>query len=50
VAASHKLPAIYFERFFVTAGGLISYGPDFLDQYRRGPAMSIMCIGAGNMH
>jgi len=35
LAASHKLPAVYFERFFVTAGGLISYGPDFLDQYRR---------------
>jgi len=35
--ASHKLPAVYFERFFVTAGGLISYGPDFLDQYRRYP-------------
>src|SRR5262249_52099665 len=30
-----KLPATYFERLFVTAGGLISYGPDFLDQYRR---------------
>jgi putative tryptophan/tyrosine transport system substrate-binding protein len=29
------VPAVYFERFFVTAGGLISYGPDFLDQYRR---------------
>jgi len=35
MAASHKLPAVYFERIFVTAGGLISYGPDFLDQYRR---------------
>ena len=35
LAAHHKLPAIYFERFFVTAGGLISYGPDLLDQYRR---------------
>jgi len=35
LAARHKLPAVYFERFFVTAGGLISYGPDFLDQYRR---------------
>jgi len=34
LAASHQLPAVYFERFFVTAGGLISYGPDFLDQYR----------------
>jgi putative ABC transport system substrate-binding protein len=35
LAARHKLPTVYFERFFVTAGGLISYGPDFLDQYRR---------------
>jgi putative ABC transport system substrate-binding protein len=35
LAARHKLPAVYFERFFVTAGGLISCGPDFLDQYRR---------------
>jgi len=28
------LPAVYFERFFITGGGLISYGPDFPDQYR----------------
>jgi putative tryptophan/tyrosine transport system substrate-binding protein len=35
LAARHKLPAVYFERFFVAAGGLISYGPDFVDQYRR---------------
>jgi hypothetical protein len=35
LAARHKLPAAYFERGFVTEGGLISYGPDFLDQYRR---------------
>jgi ABC-type uncharacterized transport system substrate-binding protein len=35
LAAQHRLPAIYFERYFVGAGGLISYGPDFLDQYRR---------------
>ena len=35
LAARHKLPAIYWERFFVTAGGLASYGPDLLDQYRR---------------
>jgi len=35
LAARHKLPAIYFERHFVTDGGLISYGPDFTDQYRR---------------
>src|SRR5229473_189769 len=35
LAARHKLPAVYWERFFVAAGGLISYGPDFVDQYRR---------------
>jgi putative tryptophan/tyrosine transport system substrate-binding protein len=35
LAARHKLPAVYFERFFVTDGGLISYGADFVDQYRR---------------
>ena len=35
LAARHKLPAVYFERFFVAAGGLISYGPDYFDQYRR---------------
>jgi putative tryptophan/tyrosine transport system substrate-binding protein len=35
LAAKHKLPAVYFERSFVTAGGLISYGPDIVDQYRR---------------
>ena len=35
LAARHKLPAVYFGRYFVTAGGLISYGPDIVDQYRR---------------
>ena len=35
VAARHRLPAIYTFRYFVTSGGLISYGPDLLDQYRR---------------
>jgi putative ABC transport system substrate-binding protein len=35
LAARHKLPAVYYERLFVTAGGLISYGPDYLDQHRR---------------
>jgi putative tryptophan/tyrosine transport system substrate-binding protein len=29
------LPAVYFERFFVTAGGLSSYGPDLVGQYRQ---------------
>jgi putative tryptophan/tyrosine transport system substrate-binding protein len=35
LAARHKLPAVYYNRLFVTDGGLISYGPDPLDQYRR---------------
>jgi putative ABC transport system substrate-binding protein len=35
LAARHKLPAVYFERFFITGGGLISYGPNFVDQFRR---------------
>jgi putative tryptophan/tyrosine transport system substrate-binding protein len=35
LAARHRLPAVYFERGFVTDGGLISYGANFVDQYRR---------------
>jgi putative ABC transport system substrate-binding protein len=35
LAARHKLPAVYYERYFVGIGGLVSYGPDFVDQYRR---------------
>jgi putative ABC transport system substrate-binding protein len=35
VAARYKIPAIYSDRFIVTRGGLISYGPDRIDQYRR---------------
>jgi len=38
LAARHKLPAIYYERFFAAVGGLISYGPDIVDQYRRAPS------------
>jgi putative ABC transport system substrate-binding protein len=34
-AARHRLPAVYAYRYFVTAGGLISYGPDLVGQYRR---------------
>jgi ABC-type uncharacterized transport system substrate-binding protein len=34
-AARHKLPAVYWDRAFVAAGGLISYGPDFIDRFRR---------------
>jgi putative tryptophan/tyrosine transport system substrate-binding protein len=29
------LPAVYYERFFVAAGGLVSYGANYIDQYRR---------------
>jgi len=35
LAARHKLPAVYYERLFASAGGLISYGPDFVDRFRR---------------
>jgi putative tryptophan/tyrosine transport system substrate-binding protein len=35
LAARHKLPTVYFERFFAVGGGLISYGPNFLDQFRQ---------------
>ena len=34
LAARHKLPAVYYGRHFVDIGGLISYGPNWLDQYR----------------
>jgi putative ABC transport system substrate-binding protein len=35
LAAQHNVPAVYFDRSFVTAGGLSSYGADQIDQYRR---------------
>ena len=35
LAARHRLPTVYPYRFFVTDGGLISYGPDLIEQYRR---------------
>jgi putative tryptophan/tyrosine transport system substrate-binding protein len=35
LAARHKLPAVYYRRLFVAGGGLISYGPDIVDQFRR---------------
>ena len=35
LAARHRLPAVYPFRYYVTAGGLISYGPDSIDPYRR---------------
>jgi putative ABC transport system substrate-binding protein len=35
LAAQQRLPAVYGISFFVTAGGLISYGPNLIEQYRR---------------
>ncbi|MFZ1092114.1 MAG: ABC transporter substrate-binding protein [Xanthobacteraceae bacterium] len=35
LAARHKLPAVYPDRYFSIVGGLVSYGPDYVDQYRR---------------
>ena len=35
LAAAHKLPGVYPDRVYAAAGGLVSYGPDRLDQYRR---------------
>ena len=35
MAARHRLPAVYPLRFFATDGGLLSYGPDIVDQHRR---------------
>jgi putative ABC transport system substrate-binding protein len=35
LAARHRLPAVYASRVFVTSGGLIYYGPELTDQYRR---------------
>jgi putative ABC transport system substrate-binding protein len=35
LAARHKLPAVYWDRYMVTAGGLVSYSPDYVDQFRR---------------
>jgi putative ABC transport system substrate-binding protein len=38
LAARHKLPAVYANRFFIAEGGLLSYGTDFIDQHRRAAA------------
>ena len=35
LAARHKLPTVYAGRWFVTGGGLFSYGPDYVDQFRQ---------------
>src|SRR3954452_16093009 len=45
LASQNKLPAVYFARHFATAGGLISYGPDFLDQFRHAAAYVDRILG-----
>ena len=35
LAARHRLPAIYYDRYFAVAGGLISYGPNIVGEFRR---------------
>ena len=35
LAARHRLPGVYYIRYFAAEGGLLSYGPDFVDQFRR---------------
>lgn len=34
LAARYKLPSVYWDRFFVAAGGLVSYGPNLIDEFR----------------
>jgi putative tryptophan/tyrosine transport system substrate-binding protein len=34
LAARHRLPAVYYDRYYAAAGGLISYGPNTVEQYR----------------
>ena len=48
LAARHKLPAVYYRRQFVIDGGLISYGPDIIDQTDGRPDMSTACLKARN--
>ena len=38
LAARHAIPTIYFERNFITSGGLVSYGPNTNDMYRQAGA------------
>jgi putative ABC transport system substrate-binding protein len=38
LAARHRLPAVYPQRYYVIGGGLISYGPDTVDPFRRAAA------------
>ena len=37
LAAGYRVPAIYYNRIYAESGGLISYGPDFVEQFRQAP-------------
>jgi putative ABC transport system substrate-binding protein len=37
-AATHRLPTVYWNRMYPAGGGLVSYGPETIDQYRRAAA------------
>src|SRR5262252_1960842 len=41
LAARYRLPAVYYERYFVSAGGLICYGTDYVEQFRLAAPTSI---------
>ena len=42
LVARYKLPTVYYERVFVTAGGPIAYGADFVDQYRAAQPVTLI--------
>ena len=46
-AARHKLPVVYVTRYMAASGGLLSYGPDFIDQYRLAVDVAGRPAGAG---
>jgi putative ABC transport system substrate-binding protein len=48
LASRHRLPAVYPYRHFATAGGLISYGPDLIDQYRRAASYVVRILKGEN--
>ena len=49
LAARHKLPAVYGGRFAVTGGGLVSLGPDFIDEYRLAAGYVIVSLKAQSL-
>jgi ABC transporter substrate binding protein len=48
LAARHELPPVYWRRAFVAGGGVVSYGPDIVDQYRRAAGYVDRILKGGN--